>query len=111
MEKETFKGYKVFYNTETQKYEFETEATPVGYEHGVSWSNLPHNAEKTAHKYNNELESGRRVVFLCSDCGTIVEMDEREIEWYKDRGFDLPKRCFNCRQQRKDRKNKSQESY
>lgn len=102
-------GYKVFYNTETKKYEYETEATPVKYEHGARWINLPHNAENIVRAYNNDLESGRRIVFFCSDCGTIVEMDENEIEWYKDRVLSLPKRCFDCRQKRKERKNKVQE--
>lgn len=44
----------------------------------------------------------------CADCGRAFEFSVREQEFFKDKGFTnpdgsirLPKRCRNCRRQRK----------
>lgn len=34
---------------------------------------------------------------ICKDCGTGFVLTPTEQNWYKERGFDEPKRCFNCR--------------
>ena len=35
--------------------------------------------------------------YTCKDCGKEYELEEAEMEWYKTKGFDLPKRCKSCR--------------
>lgn len=41
----------------------------------------------------------------CKDCGVEFEISAEEKRWYEDKGFEIPKRCPNCRKQRKaDRK-------
>lgn len=44
---------------------------------------------------------------ICKDCGEAFTLEEKEVEWYKEHGFELPKRCKKCRDarkaQRKDR--------
>ena len=37
----------------------------------------------------------------CRDCGTVFEVDEKEQQWFKAKGFDLPTRCKACRAKRR----------
>jgi DNA-directed RNA polymerase subunit RPC12/RpoP len=39
--------------------------------------------------------------FTCVDCGAEFELSAEEMKWYEDKGFTLPKRCPECRKQRK----------
>jgi hypothetical protein len=42
---------------------------------------------------------------ICSDCGKEFVLTAGERKWYEDKGFSIPKRCPDCRKQRKsDRK-------
>ena len=43
----------------------------------------------------------------CKECGQMFTISGKEAEWYKEKGFELPKRCPECRKSR--RKNKSKE--
>lgn len=45
------------------------------------------------------------VVIECVDCGTSFEVSTEEQQWYKDKGFDLPKRCPRCRKSRRNQNN------
>ncbi|MFQ5649830.1 MAG: zinc-ribbon domain-containing protein [bacterium] len=38
---------------------------------------------------------------ICVDCGNEFVFSEGEQEFYKERGFEEPKRCKPCREQRK----------
>lgn len=40
----------------------------------------------------------------CSDCGDPFVFTVREQEFYKEKGYSEPKRCFKCRQLRKQQK-------
>ena len=40
----------------------------------------------------------------CKDCGMVFEVDEKEADWYRVRGWELPIRCRSCRKARKERK-------
>lgn len=40
----------------------------------------------------------------CKNCGNTFEMAEEEISWYKEKGFELPKRCPECRKFRRRKK-------
>ncbi|MEK7577570.1 MAG: zinc-ribbon domain containing protein [Patescibacteria group bacterium] len=37
----------------------------------------------------------------CKDCENDFTITDEEIEWYKSKLFDLPKRCSSCREKRK----------
>jgi hypothetical protein len=39
--------------------------------------------------------------FRCTDCGKIAYLTPDQEWWFKERGFSLPKRCYNCRKHRK----------
>lgn len=39
----------------------------------------------------------------CEECGQVFYFTERDQEFYKQKGFQQPKRCFKCRQARKAR--------
>ena len=38
---------------------------------------------------------------ICRDCGCKFTLTEKEIAWYNEMGFNLPKRCKKCRKDRK----------
>lgn len=40
----------------------------------------------------------------CKDCGKSFFIDEREQTFYQDKGWNLPKRCYDCRQINKAKK-------
>lgn len=40
----------------------------------------------------------------CKDCGNEFVFTEREQEFYKEKGFNDPVRCPECRQKRKQEK-------
>lgn len=44
-----------------------------------------------------------RVRRNCSDCGKIFELTNRQYDFYREKGFDLPKRCDSCRKNRSSR--------
>lgn len=37
----------------------------------------------------------------CKDCEKDFELSQGEIDFYKSKGFELPKRCKQCRRIRK----------
>lgn len=37
----------------------------------------------------------------CSVCGNVFEMTEQEIDYYRKKGYEMPKRCSVCRKQGK----------
>lgn len=39
----------------------------------------------------------------CQDCGAEFVFTENDQRFYEEKGFTPPKRCKNCRQNRKDK--------
>ncbi|CAM9338501.1 unnamed protein product [Heterosigma akashiwo] len=39
-------------------------------------------------------------VFHCRLCSAKVEMEEREVLWFNEKGFDLPRKCKTCRRRK-----------
>lgn len=39
----------------------------------------------------------------CVDCTAPYEITESEVDFYKGKGFPLPKRCFSCRTKRREK--------
>lgn len=37
----------------------------------------------------------------CIDCGKAFDLTVEEQDWYKEKGFALPKRCKECRKERR----------
>jgi len=47
------------------------------------------------------------ISITCRSCGKVFAMNRREIIWYSNMGYPLPKRCPECREKRrKERKKK-----
>lgn len=59
-------------------------------------------AVKEAEKRNN----GTTV--QCKDCKRFFALTQETMDWYKSQGFELPKRCFACRTERRNKQNKEQ---
>jgi len=47
---------------------------------------------------NNKMEELKEIKIHCKDCGRPWTIRIEEQKWYKEMGFELPKRCFYCRQ-------------
>lgn len=50
-------------------------------------------------EYGNEV----RVQQKCVDCGRIFKITNNQYDFYKSKGFDIPKRCKSCRDAKKNR--------
>lgn len=46
------------------------------------------------------------VKITCKDCGKEFTVSEQEQKWYKDKEFDLPKRCPDCRKSKRSSRKK-----
>lgn len=44
-----------------------------------------------------------KIIIKCKDCGETFDVYEKEQAWYKERGFEIPKRCKKCREKKKER--------
>lgn len=42
------------------------------------------------------------IVKTCSDCGESIVLTRNQVRWFKEKGFDIPKRCKECNQKRKE---------
>lgn len=45
--------------------------------------------------------ANKDVIIECKECGKQFTVLEEEQEWYKQKGFDLPKRCEECRKSKR----------
>ena len=41
------------------------------------------------------------ISITCKVCGKVFAMNQREILWYSNMGYPLPKRCPECRKKRR----------
>ena len=44
------------------------------------------------------------IKLTCQDCGEEFIFSERDQQFYKEKGFETPKRCRYCRQKKKERR-------
>lgn len=53
-----------------------------------------------------QTEIGRiaAISVTCKACGKVFVMGRKEIQWYSNMGYPLPKRCPECRKKRKEMK-------
>ncbi len=47
---------------------------------------------------------------ICVSCGKKFSLTEKEIDFYKSKKFDLPKRCEECRKERRELKKQKNKS-
>ena len=40
----------------------------------------------------------------CRDCGVAYTMEASEVAWFEGKGFELPKRCQDCRRKRREQR-------
>lgn len=43
-----------------------------------------------------------KIVKKCKDCGETFEMEQKEMDWYRNRDWVLPERCLDCRRKRRE---------
>lgn len=41
------------------------------------------------------------ITLECIDCGKTFDLSKEEQDWYKEKGFVMPKRCKECRKERR----------
>ena len=68
-------------------------------------------AEYSANNYNKSLvnnitkletaEDNAMFIETCKDCGRVFVINKKEYMWFKDKGYNPPKRCKSCRDKRK----------
>ena len=49
-----------------------------------------------------EIHTGETKKITCIDCSCEFELTAKNIAWFEQQGFDLPKRCPDCRKKRKE---------
>jgi hypothetical protein len=57
------------------------------------------NIESISREVNRKFQDN--TYFRCKDCGKVVYLTPDEEWWFKSKGFNIPKRCHNCRTHRK----------
>jgi len=55
-------------------------------------------------KETREVGRATSISIKCKACGKVFVMGRREIMWYSNMGYPLPKRCPECRMKRKEAK-------
>lgn len=58
------------------------------------------------------MEIGRAtsISIKCKACGKVFVMGRREVRWYSNMGYPLPKRCPECRKKRKEAKEREKKT-
>lgn len=56
---------------------------------------------------NHNIEIGEISIGICKDCGKSFVITKKEAEWFKERQYSLPARCYRCRKKRKEEKEKT----
>jgi len=49
----------------------------------------------------NELNTAESVVITCCECNEEFTVSPEEQAWYKEKNYDLPRRCPACRKMRR----------
>ena len=57
----------------------------------------PYNAEELTLIMNNWIAKGQCTIRKCKTCGLYFFIGRDEEDWFKHKGFDLPKSCQFCR--------------
>jgi hypothetical protein len=63
------------------------------------------NIESISQEVNHKFQDN--IYFRCKDCGKVVYLTPDEEWWFKSKGFNIPKRCHRCRNNRRVTKESS----
>lgn len=54
--------------------------------------------------YLNGYDKARYSIWLkCKDCGEIFSIEPKQVQWFQNKGFEIPKRCEDCREKRRNK--------
>ena len=98
------KGYRVFYNTETCRFDYDEQESIVrDYREGSTecWFSNVVAAEACAIKRNMRIDYGILTVKICKDCHTPFTFYKEEADWFEAANLIPPVRCKTCREKRK----------
>ena len=62
-------------------------------------------AKNNAKDLNEKLKTKELRVLKCKDCGVLFSVTREEADWYLDHGYSLPRRCKECRKNKKLKNN------
>lgn len=111
-------GIRCYYDEVSGKFTHDAETSvPKGFSLLEWWMKDLKSADDSVEKHNVDLvadldalainmNENAFVVLKCVDCGTLYVVSQRDLDWYKDRKLDIPKRCDKCRASRKLNKGK-----
>jgi hypothetical protein len=57
--------------------------------------------------FNHNIEIGEFVISICKDCKKSFIITKKEADWFGERNYVLPVRCYPCRKKRKEEKAKT----
>ena len=103
------KGYKIYFDEETEKFCHESDLSEVGKEGDKTtrdglypiWSDTLAHARTAVNSLNDDVESGRISMIRCKTCGNRFILTLDEVTWFENRGLKAPVRCPSCRKKRK----------
>ena len=98
------KGYRVFYNTETCRFDYDVQESEArDYKEGSTefWFSDVFAAGHGADERNNRIDAGRLTVKICKDCHTPFTFYKEEADWFEAAKLTPPARCKTCREKRK----------
>ena len=73
------------------------------------WIDTKAHAEVAAKESNEHLKTSEAdlvddkdfVIKKCKDCGEYYLINKSEYDWYKEKNFAVPRRCYSCRSKRR----------
>lgn len=99
-------GYKVFFNKDTNKFDYEKDLSEAQYPlpDGTSfWFNELRHAISSCDGHNILLNSNRLEVKTCKDCGELFIFTRSEKDWLANNGLKPYARCYSCRKKRREK--------
>lgn len=105
------RGYKIYFDEETEKFCHESDLSEVGKEGGGTtrdglypiWTDTLAHARTAVDSLNNDVESGHILMIRCKSCGGRFLLTGDEKVWFENRGLKAPARCPACRKKRRER--------
>lgn len=99
-------GYKLFFNKDTNKFDYEKDLSEVQYPRSDGTSLWFYNLSRaitSCDGYNIQLNSNMLEVKTCKDCGELFILTRSEKDWLKNNNLKPYARCFSCRKKRREK--------
>lgn len=103
-------GYKVYFDGEKFVAEDTRSEVQSLSDYSIThWSDTKAHADESAKADNLHLKAEEAelvddedfIVLKCKDCGEYYMITKSEYDWYKERNFTTPRRCYTCRTKRR----------